>query len=116
MRNERGSILLPVLLMAVVAAVMCAAVLRAGFQPALTSVSGVERVSSGLAAQAAVNRVTEVWARLDVCASDVAAGVNCSGTGCTCACSVLPAEPGGAAATVSSSPSGSACALTAVSP
>lgn len=110
--NKRGSVLLEVLMMSVVASIMCAAILRSRLQPALTAASGVERVSSGLAAQAAINRVSEVWGRLGVCSSDVNAAVYCSGIGCGCSCLVSPAAPG-SKAIVKSSPSGGACALTA---
>ena len=115
MKDERGSILLQVLLMAVVASLMCATILRARLQPALTAASGIERISSGLAAQAAVNRVSEVWARLGVCTSDAKAGIYCSGSGtdCACSCVVSASTPGGSAASVKSSPSGGACTLTA---
>jgi hypothetical protein len=113
MRNRRGSVLLEVLMMAVVASIMCATILRARLQPALTAASGIERVSSGLAAQAAVNRVSEVWGRLGVCASDVKAEVYCSGMGCACSCLVSPGAPAGSKVIVKSSPSGGACALTA---
>jgi hypothetical protein len=120
MRGERGAVLLQVLVMAMVASLMCATILRATFQPALTAAAGVERISSGLGAQAGVNRVNEVWARLGVCTSDPTAGVQClargSASSCACSCSVLPTASGGPAATVTSSPSGGACALTAVSP
>jgi len=120
MRSERGSVLLQVLVLAVVASVMCATILRASFQPALTAAAGVQRISSGLGAQAGVNRVNEVWARLGACESDLTAGVRCTtlipGSVCSCSCSVSPTASGGPAATVTSFPSGGACALTAASP
>ncbi|HEX4047481.1 MAG TPA: hypothetical protein VH309_06585 [Elusimicrobiota bacterium] len=115
MRNARGSILLEVLLMSVVASLMCAEILRARLQPALTAAGGVERVSTGLGAQAALNRVTAVWARLGTCQSDPGAGVVCSGpgTGCECSCAVLPAEAGDRAQTLAASETAGECVLTA---
>ena len=114
MKGERGAILLQVLVVAMVAALMCATILRARFQPALTAAAGLERISSGLAAQGAVNRVTEVWSRLGTCTTALGAGVNCSGSGCACTCAVSATAPGAYAATVASSPAGGACALKAV--
>jgi hypothetical protein len=121
MRSARGAVMLQVILVTVVATLMCAALLRARFQPALTAASDVDRVANGLEAQAAVNRVTEVWARLGVCGSDPLAGVACAGMGCACNCVVTTDGGGGeergarSAVGVASSPSGGACALTAAS-
>ena len=114
MKDESGAILLQVLVATMIASLMCATILRMRLQSALTAAAEVERVSSGLAAQGAVNRVTEVWGRLGTCQSDPSAGVACSGSGCACSCVVSSITPGAYAANVASSAFGGACALTAV--
>ncbi|MFI5344811.1 MAG: hypothetical protein ACHQ51_00405 [Elusimicrobiota bacterium] len=113
MTGERGSILAQVLITSAIASLLCASILRARLQPALTVAGAVDRVRDDLAAQAAVNRVTEVWTRLGVCKTDGDAGVRCSGSGCDCSCVLDPAERGAAAGTVTSVSSGGACRLTA---
>lgn len=114
MRAERGSILAQVLITSAVASLMCAAILRARLQPALTTAGAVDRVRDDLAAQGAVNRVTEVWSRLGACSSDLDSGVRCGGAGCICSCVLEPAQPEAAATTVTSVESGGACRLSAV--
>jgi hypothetical protein len=113
MRSERGSILAQVLVTTVVASLLCASILRARLQPALTTAGAVDRVRDDLGAQAAVNRVTEVWTRMGVCRTDGGAGVRCSGSGCDCSCVLDSAEAGVPAAIVTSVPAGGACRLTA---
>ena len=113
MKGRRGAILAQVLLATMVAALMCSAILRARMQPALTAGAAVEHVQDDLAAQAAVNRVNEVWARLGACSTDMDRGVRCAGSGCDCNCVLDPAETGSPVVAVASSASGGACALTA---
>lgn len=115
MSGERGSILAQVLITTAIASLLCVSILRARLQPALTTAAAVDRVRDDLSEQAAVNRVTEVWTRLGVCATDGEAGVRCRGSGCDCACDLDPAEPGAAGAVVASASAGGACRLT-VSP
>lgn len=114
-RGERGSILAQVLMTTMVSAMLCSAILRARLQPALTVARSVGRVQDDLAAEGAVNRVTEVWTRGGICTSDGDRGVRCAGTGCDCACTLDPAERGAEETAVTSSPSpfGAACVLTA---
>jgi len=116
MRGERGSILAQVLITTAIASLMCASILRSRLQPALVTAGAVDRVRDDLAAQAAVNRVTETWTRLGACASDLSAGVRCGGAGCDCSCELSPAQPdaAGASVTSTSSSSGGACLLKAV--
>ena len=116
MKDARGSILAQVLIMTAVASLMCASILRSRLQPALVTAGAVDRVRDDLAAQAAVNRVNEVWSRLGSCATDADAGVRCGGSGCDCVCTIAPAQADAAAATVTSSasPPGGVCLLTAV--
>lgn len=110
MRSERGAVLAQVLIFAVTAGLLCASILSARLQPALLSARGSDRVRDDLAAQGAVNRVTGVWTRLGVCASDTSAGVSCGGSGCECNCGVTVA---GETTIVTSTTAGGACALTA---
>jgi hypothetical protein len=86
--NERGSVLAQVLVFSAVAGLMCATILHARLQPALSSARAVDRVRGDLAAQATVNRVTAVWSRLGSCSSDSREGVSCVGQGCDCRCAV----------------------------
>jgi hypothetical protein len=112
--GARGSVLLHVLIMSLVTSLMCAAVLRTRLQPALTAADAVSHVQDDLAAQAALNRVTEAWSRLGSCASDESVGIHCEGGGaCACVCAVAAYEPGVSTATVTAAPSGGACRLTA---
>lgn len=113
MRGERGAVLAQVLMMAVVASVLCAGILRARMQPALTTERVRARVADDLSAQGALNRVTEVWVRKGVCGSDAAAGVACVGLGCRCSCLVRPFTDSARAVTVTARASGRACALSA---
>ncbi|MDE2509756.1 MAG: hypothetical protein KGL74_01420 [Elusimicrobia bacterium] len=113
MNGERGSILAQVLITTAIASLLCASILRARLQPALTTAGAVDRIRDDLAEQAAVNRVTEVWTRLGVCKSDGEAGVRCRGAGCDCSCDLDPAQPYTAGATVASAAAGGACRLTA---
>lgn len=110
MRGERGSVLLQVLVVAAVAGVICAAILRARLQPAMAAAGAVNAVTDDLSAQSAINRVNEVWIRNGSCSSDPAVGVSCSGSGCSCTCAVA------GAAAVTSVPYGGACSLTASNP
>lgn len=104
-----------VLVLAVVASLLCAALLRARLQPALNTARVRDRVADDLAAQGAVNRVVEVWSRAGACGSDGALGVQCAGSGCGCTCVVLPFARGGYAVQVTSLPAGpgQSCALQA---
>jgi hypothetical protein len=110
MNKERGSVLLQVLVMATLTGIICATVLRARFQPALTAQSAVSGVSNDLSAQTSLNRVNEVWARSGSCSSDANMGVACSGSGCSCVCTVS------GAADVISAPNGNYCAMTVSMP
>ncbi|MBI3564817.1 MAG: hypothetical protein HY079_06445 [Elusimicrobia bacterium] len=113
MRGERGAVLAQVLIMSVVAGLLCAAILRARLQPALTTARLQSRVADDLAASGAVNRVVEVWARKGVCGSDGDAGVACAGLGCRCECVVRPFAESGRSVRVAAAASGRACALSA---
>lgn len=113
MSGRRGSILAQVLILTAVASLMCAAILRSRLQPALTTAGAVDRVQDDLAAQAAVNRVTEVWMRRGACGTDGGAGVLCAGVGCDCACNLLSPETRRRVATVSSTSYRGVCRLTA---
>lgn len=115
MRGERGAVLAQVLVLAVVACLLCASLLRARMQPALDVARVRDRLADDLAAQGAINRVEEVWTRVGVCASDGLAGVECFGSGaaCDCACNVRPFANGAPAARVVSAPLGGSCSLTA---
>jgi hypothetical protein len=107
--SARGSALLQVLVMTAVAGLICASILSARLQPALAGANAVGRVADDLAQQAAINRVTEVWARAGRCASDASAGVDCGASvgSCRCTCAVA----GGV--TVTSVANGEACAIAA---
>jgi hypothetical protein len=109
--NRRGAVLLQVLVTAVIAGLICASIMRARLQPAMTVANSVQRVENDAAEQGALNRVEQAWmAAGSSCASDNAAGVTCRGAGCSCTCSVA------GLGTVSAAPSGGACALTVTSP
>jgi len=110
MRNERGSVLLHVILMAALAGIICTAILRSRMQPALAAANTVSRIQDDMTGQSAINRVSGVWGSRGTCASDSAAGVSCSGSGCSCRCTV----DGGA--TVTSVSAGGGCTLTAAAP
>lgn len=116
-RSERGSVLAQVLMLAVVASLMCASILRARFQPALTTARVVDRLADDLAAQGAINRVNEVWVRNGACSSDGILGVSCSATvgggPCGCSCLALPFATGGPVVSVVSTGNGGACTLAA---
>jgi hypothetical protein len=116
-KGERGSVLAQVLMLAVVASLMCATILRARFQPALATARVVDRVSDDLAAQGAINRINEVWVRTGPCSSDGVLGVSCSATvgggPCGCSCLALPFATGGPVVSVVSTGSGAACTLAA---
>ena len=108
--NARGSALMQVLVVAVVAGLICASILRARLQPALAAAKAIQRVSDDAVEQAALNRVQQVWMAAGSCASDAAAGVVCSGAGCSCTCTVA------GLASVTAVPSGGACTLTVAPP
>ena len=108
--NERGSALLQVLITAVVAGLICASIMRARLQPALTVANAVTRVQNDAVEQAALNRVQQVWMAGGACASDATAAVLCSGSGCSCRCAVA------GLGTVTAAPNGGACALTVTTP
>jgi hypothetical protein len=105
-RGRRGGALLEVLLLAVVAAFLCASVLRARLEPALTAAGQVERLKDDLAGEGALARVRQVWAEGGTCSSSPAAGVSCAGGGCDCVCTVAGLGK------VASVGDGGACALT----
>jgi hypothetical protein len=109
MTNERGSVLVQVLVTMTFMAIIASSVLRMRMQPAISAANNVARVSEDLAARTALNRVNESWARLGACASDVAAGLSCSGAGCSCSCAV-------GSVIVTATPQGGACALSVASP
>ncbi len=117
MRGERGAVLAQVLMLAVVASLLCASILRARLQPALTTSRVVARVSDDLAAQGAVNRITEVWVRRGTCQTDATNGVYCnrpvSAGPCDCTCAVDPFSGKTPVVTVVSTPFGRACSLAA---
>jgi hypothetical protein len=116
MRSERGSILAQVLILTAVASLMCASILRARFQPALTSSRAVERVQDDLTAQAAVNRVTASWIRGGSCATDPRAGILCWGkVPCDCSCEVSSLDTRKKMARVTAKMSAGVCRLTASS-
>lgn len=108
--NERGSALMQVLVVAVVAGLICANILHARLQPALAAANAISRVENDAVEQAALNRVQQVWMAGGSCASDAAAGVSCTGSGCSCSCAVA------GLGTVAAAPSGGACALTVTLP
>ena len=109
--SRRGSALLEVLIMAAVAGLICASVMRARLQPALAAASAVSRVVNDAAEQAAINRVQQVWMAKGSCKSDAAAGVSCGGgSGCSCTCAVS------GLGTVTAAAYGGACALTVTTP
>ena len=110
--NERGSALLQVLIVAIVAAIICTSIIHTRLQPALTAANAVQRVQNDTAEQAALNRVQQVWMAAGSCASDATAGVSCSGSGSGCSCTCAVAGLG----TVTALPSGGACALTVTTP
>lgn len=107
--SERGSVLAQVLVAAMLMSIISASILRSRLQPAMNAANSVARAAEDLAARAALNRVTESWARLGSCASDASAGVSCSGAGCTCSCAV-------GSVVVTAVPRGGACALSVASP
>jgi hypothetical protein len=105
--NRRGSVLLQVLVASVVGGLICASIMRARLQPAMTVANAVLRVQNDVGEQGALNRVQQVWMAADAsCTSDPAAGVSCRGSGCSCTCAVA------GLGTVTAAPSGGACALT----
>jgi hypothetical protein len=108
--SERGSALLQLLVAAAVAGVICASIMRARLQPAMTVANAIQLVENDAAEQAALNRVQQVWMAQGSCASDATAGVGCSGSGCSCTCAVA------GLGTVTAAPSGGACALTVTTP
>jgi len=108
--SERGSALLQVLIVSAVAGLICASILRARLQPALAAAQMVQRGESDAAEQGALNRIQQVWMAGGSCASDAAAGVACSGGGCSCSCEVA------GLGTVTAAPSGGACTLTVTPP
>lgn len=105
--SRRGSALAHVLVLSLTGALVCGLMLRARLAAATAAAETAGRVRDDLAGQGAINRVVEAWARSGPCASDAAAGVSCSGSGCSCRCDVA----GGVA--VTSAPDGAACALSA---
>lgn len=108
--KERGTVLLQVLVIAIVAGVICAAILRSRMQPALAAAQAVQRVENDAAEQGALNRVQQVWMAAGSCSSDAAAGVSCSGSGCSCTCTVM------GLGTVTARASGGACNLIVKTP
>ena len=118
--NERGSALLQVLVTAVVAALICASIIRTRMQPALTAANAIQRVSDDAAEQGSINRVHQVWLAADRCSSDttlppLGPGVSCVPSAalptCSCVCSVA------GLGTVTSQPqAGGGCALTVAMP
>lgn len=108
--NDRGSALALALITTAVAGLLCASIMQARLQPALTAANAVQRVENDAAEQGALNRVRQVWMAGGSCASDAAAGVACSGSGCSCTCAVA------GLGRVSAAPSGGACALTVTPP
>lgn len=102
--------MLQVLIVGAMAALTCSTILAARLQPALLSARADDRVRDDLAEQGAINRVTDSWNRLGICASEDAAGVRCAGAGCGCSCEVT--GPGWTAR-VRSEKSGGFCSLTA---
>ena len=103
--SARGSALLQVLVLVVVAGLICASIMRARLQPALAAANAVQRVADDAAEQGALERVRQVWMAGGSCSSAAAAGVSCSGAGCSCSCTVA------GLGRVSAAPSGGACAL-----
>jgi hypothetical protein len=117
--NERGSVILFVLVGALVAAIICASIVRTRLGPAVTAANAIQRVQNDAAAQAALNRVTQVWMSGGSCASNMSPGgpgVACAGAGCACACTVTDLTSGAVLGTVTSAPNGGACALTVSAP
>jgi len=108
-RSERGSVLAQVLVTMIFMSIISVAVLRARLQPALTAANSVARVKDDLSARSALNRLTESWGALGSCATDAAAGVACSGSGCACSCTVN-------SVVITSVPQGNACALSVAAP
>ena len=104
MRNEKGLILMQVLMLALLVCLICVAMARLRLQPSATAAGFVDDATRDLSAQAALNRLDEVWARSGVCSSDFASGVACSGHGCRCSCDVRGVA-------VESVPNGVSCAL-----
>lgn len=117
--NQRGSVILYVLLTGLIAAFICSAIVRARLQPALTAANAVKSVQNDTTAQAALNRVQQVWMQGGSCSSDTAAGgpgVACAGAGCSCTCTVTDSATGAVLGTVISKANGAACALTVATP
>jgi len=109
--NRRGSALMQVLVLAAVAGLICASVMRARLQPALAAANAVSRVENDASEQAALNRVQQVWMANGSCTSDAAAGVSCGGgSGCSCTCAVS------GLGTVTAAANGGACTLTVTTP
>lgn len=104
MRNEKGLILMQVLMLALFVCLICVTIARLRLQPAATAAGLVDDASRDLSAQAALNRLNEVWARSGVCSSDGQSGVACSGRLCRCSCGVKGVA-------IESTPSGGSCAL-----
>jgi Tfp pilus assembly protein PilX len=109
--NNRGAVLVYVLIATVISAIICTTILSTRLQPALTAANAVLRVQNDVSAQAALNRVQQVWMAGGSCASDSSAGVSCSGTGCNCTCAVA-----GLGTVIALPTSGGACSLTVTSP
>ena len=110
--NNRGAVLIYVLIASVISAIICTTILRTRLQPALTAANAILRVQNDVSAQAALNRVQQVWMANGSCQGDQSAGVSCSPTGgCNCTCPVA-----GLGTVISVPGSGGACALTVTSP
>jgi hypothetical protein len=108
--NECGSALLQILIMAVVASLICASIIRTRLQPALTAAHSLQRVENDVGTQGALSRVQQVWMAGGPCSSDSTAGVSCTGSGCSCSCTVA------GLATVTAAQSGGVCSLTVTPP
>lgn len=106
-RERRGSVLAQVLVLAVVGALIAASIIKARLQPAMAVTLAGQSLKDDLSAQSAVNRLQEVWSRLGTCSSDAAAGVLCSGAGCSCTCEL-------GAASVTATPRDGTCVLKVV--
>lgn len=99
--------MLEVLVVAAVAALIAASIIRSRLQPALTAAGQVQIVRDDLSGQGALARVRQVWMSGGTCSSSASAGVVCSGSGCSCSCTVA------GLGSVASVRKGGACSLTA---
>lgn len=110
--NQRGSVLVHVLVTGVIVALIATGVLRM----TLMNYSAVSRATSGVQnkkeAEAMLHRAVTYWGQSGVVCSDIPGGLSCSGTpgSCSCDCPSASAVP-----RISVRSGGDQCAVTIVS-